>query len=81
MPETTAVPAVPFKKFKNPMRISIAEYRKNEGLEDEAEFTSFLGRIVSDYADCPAMCKDGCEVEPDSKCEHGCPSILLAMGI
>lgn len=30
---------------------------------------------------CPACCSDGCEVEPDGTCEHGFPSVLLAMGI
>jgi hypothetical protein len=29
----------------------------------------------------PACCSEGCEVEPDGKCEHGNPSILLAMGM
>jgi hypothetical protein len=29
----------------------------------------------------PACCTEGCEVEPDGRCEHGCPSILLAAGI
>lgn len=29
----------------------------------------------------PACCSDGCEVEPDGKCPHGCSSILLSYGI
>ena len=29
----------------------------------------------------PACCTEGCEVEPDGTCEHGCPSVLLAMGV
>ena len=29
----------------------------------------------------PACCDEGCEVEPDGRCEHGCPSILLALGV
>jgi hypothetical protein len=29
----------------------------------------------------PACCSDGCEVEPDGTCEHGHPSVLLAMGV
>jgi hypothetical protein len=77
MPETTAVPV---KTFKNPMRISIAEYRAQEGYEDEDAWIIYLGDLVIDSV-CPAMCKDGCEVEPDGRCEHGCPSLLLAMGM
>ena len=29
----------------------------------------------------PACCEDGCEVEPDGKCEHGHPSVLLALEV
>ena len=29
----------------------------------------------------PACCSEGCEVEPDGRCEHGCPSVLLALGV
>ena len=29
----------------------------------------------------PALCIDGCEVEPDGRCPHGCPSVLLAAGL
>jgi hypothetical protein len=28
----------------------------------------------------PACCTHGCEVEPDGRCEHGHPSILLELG-
>lgn len=28
----------------------------------------------------PACCIHGCEVEPDGRCEHNCPSPLLVMG-
>jgi hypothetical protein len=28
----------------------------------------------------PACCTEGCEVEPDGKCSHGHPSILIAAG-
>ena len=29
----------------------------------------------------PALCGDGCEVEADGRCPHGCRSILLAAGM
>lgn len=30
---------------------------------------------------CPACCIHDCEVEPDGKCPHGNPSILMALTI
>lgn len=30
---------------------------------------------------CPAVCPDGCIVEPDGTCPHGKPSILMALGL
>lgn len=29
----------------------------------------------------PACCSSGCEVEPDGRCQHGHPSVLIALGI
>jgi hypothetical protein len=29
----------------------------------------------------PALCDEGCAVEPDGTCPHGCPSILRAAGM
>lgn len=29
----------------------------------------------------PAVCEEGCQVEPDGHCEHGNPSVSLALGI
>ncbi len=29
----------------------------------------------------PALCENGCEVEADGRCPHGCRSILLAAGM
>jgi hypothetical protein len=28
-----------------------------------------------------ACCDEGCEVEPDGYCEHGCPSVIVAKGL
>jgi hypothetical protein len=39
-----------------------------------------VGAMVIDSI-APACCDEGCVVEPDGECEHGCPSILLALGI
>lgn len=29
----------------------------------------------------PAMCSEGCEVEPDGTCPHGNPSLLISLGL
>jgi hypothetical protein len=29
----------------------------------------------------PCLCEDGCEAEPDGHCQHGCPSLTLALGL
>ncbi len=34
---------------------------------------------VCDDSVVPAMCTEGCEVEPDGRCSHGCPSPLVAL--
>jgi hypothetical protein len=68
------------KTFKNPHRISVATLRQQEGLADEAAWIAFLEQISSDCVS-PALCDEGCEVEPDGRCEHGCPAVLVAMGL
>lgn len=60
--------------------ISVNQWRKDEGLEDEGEFMERLQVATFDGV-CPALCDEGCEVEPDGTCEHGCPSILIRMGM
>lgn len=62
------------------MRISIKTYRKNEDLKAEEAWVEFVNHLVMDSV-CPALCSEYCEVEPDGTCEHGCPSILLALGL
>ncbi len=67
-------------KVVNPHRISAKAYFAQEGIEGAEEQTEFFERLVCDSV-CPALCDEGCEVEPDGRCEHGCPSLLLAVGI
>jgi len=64
-------------KIVNPYRIKVSEVAKNEGFESTEELLEEFGHdsVV------PACCKEGCQVEPDGKCEHNCPSILLALGV
>lgn len=70
------VPAKPV----NPHRISSRQFFVDNGLETEEARYEFLERIVYDSI-APALCKEGCEVEPDGRCEHGCPSILIVLGM
>jgi len=63
--ETTAA------KPKNPYRIRLAETLQRHGLT----------LLECDDSIVPACCSEGCEVEPDGRCEHGCPSVLLAAGL
>jgi len=70
------VPAKPV----NPYRISSRQFFVDNGMETEDDRYQFLENIIHDGI-VPALCKEGCEVEPDGKCEHGCPSILIALGM
>ncbi len=62
--------------MENANLLAINEYLKRDGrsLMEIAESVMFED-------DAPALCDDGCEVEPDGKCCHGCPSILRAAGL
>lgn len=71
--ETTAKPA-------NPYRISLNAWRRDNGYSSGEDFLALLGDLTCDSI-APALCRDGCEVEPDGRCSHGCPSLLLAAGI
>jgi len=64
-------------KVKNPYRITLSQYCEDNGIEDRL---NLIEDLVSDCV-CPALCKEGCEVEPDGRCDHNCPSILLACGL
>ena len=55
-----------------PERISIRKALDNAGYEDITE---------CDDSIVPACCSEGCEVEPDGECEHGFPSVLMALGL
>ena len=70
-------PTTPVKTV-NPMRITFKQYCADLGITAD-ERMEHLEEIASDCV-CPALCRDGCEVEPDGECEHGCPSILRALG-
>jgi len=62
-------------KPKNPYRISARQALEEQGISLEDGYEDLMDSVV------PACCKAGCEVEPDGRCEHGCPSVLLALGL
>jgi len=57
-------------------RMTVKEVAKREGMD----VMELLENATFDGA-CPACCTEGCEVEPDGRCEHGFPSVLLASGL
>jgi hypothetical protein len=65
---------------ENEMLMTLKEFRAEHGIESGTDMQEALTDWVTDSV-VPAMCKDGCEVEPDGICEHGCPSILVAVGV
>lgn len=61
-------------------RITIKQYREDNGYESEEDWHNHLNSLAMDSV-CPSLCEDYCEVEPDGRCEHGHPSILIALGL
>ena len=70
---TNTLPAKP----KNPYRIKLSEVAEDNGFENSMELLEAFGYDSV----MPACCKEGCQVEPDGRCPHNCPSILLAAGM
>ena len=62
------------KNYNKSLRISVAKACELHDF-DMYDMSSMMDSVV------PACCDAGCEVEPDGRCEHGHPSILLAMGM
>jgi len=69
---------MPIDSFGNytPHRLFVREVLALEGY---ASLEEWLEEHMLDDA-APACCSEGCEVEPDGRCPHGFPSILLAAG-
>ena len=57
--------------MNNTNLMTIAEYLKRGRTFMEIAHAVLLGD-----ENAPALCEHGCEVEPDGKCCHVCPSIL-----
>lgn len=64
-------------KSTNPYRIPAAKALREEGFTDPIDYI----RHAEWEGVSRACCSEGCEVEPDGRCSHGCPalsSILFA---
>ena len=65
---------------RNPYRIKASKALQEEGFDGPEGLEAFSHQILWD-GECRACCTEGCMVEPDGTCHHGCPSILLALGM
>lgn len=59
-----------------PKRLTVQEVADSEGMT----LDELLKHCGNDSV-VPACCEDSCEVEPDGRCEHGHPSVLIALGV
>lgn len=75
--KTTQVPTA----TRNPYRISAMEALENEGWEPSEDGALAYARHAMFEGTSPACCTEGCIVEPDGRCSHGCPSLLIALGM
>lgn len=62
---------------RNADRITVEEFLARDGRTLDEIFQA----VLFGDKNAPALCDHGCEVEPDGKCPHGCPSILIAAGL
>lgn len=60
-------------------RISITELCSEQYGYESVEEAIIEERWMTDSV-VPALCSEGCQVEQDGRCEHGNPSIVLALG-
>lgn len=60
------------------MKMTLRDWMGENGYETVNDIIDELGL---DDSVVPALCTEGCEVEPDGICPHGGRSVLLAMGV
>lgn len=61
------------------MRITLKEWLAQNDYSSAEEALAEFSEL--DDAIYPALCTDGCQLEPDGHCPHGAPSLLLALGL
>lgn len=74
------------------MRIKLKQWAFDNGIKltlnaegkvkvnDSPELLEVCKTAIMDGV-CPPLCDECSEVEPDGHCEHGAPSLLLALGM
>ena len=60
------------------MQITLKEWLAQNGYASADDALAEYRQLDGAY---PAICSEGCEVEPDGRCPHGAPSLLLALGL
>lgn len=58
-------------------RLTVREFLTRDGRNIE----EISRAVMFSDENAPALCDEGCEVEPDGTCPHGCESILLTVGL
>lgn len=61
-------------------QLGVRTFRKRRDLESAEVWAEFLEKAATAES-VPALCQEGCDVEPDGICEHGCPSVLIRLGL
>jgi len=70
------------KKPANPYRVTASKVLEWEGVDPQSEDSMFeFLRNATFESTAPACCSEGCVVEPDGRCPHGCPSVLIVLGV
>ena len=60
------------------MQITLKEWLAQNSYASADEALAEYSELDDIY---PALCSEGCQVEPDGHCPHGAPSLLLALGL
>lgn len=58
----------------NPYRLTLRQSMKAEGLESPDDALAYVQGCEWEGMSA-AMCTEGCTVEPDGRCPHGCPAL------
>jgi hypothetical protein len=58
-------------------QLTLNELLRREG----RSFEEIAEAVMFGDENAPALCSEGCEVEPVGTCEHGFPSLLRAAGL
>ena len=60
------------------MRLTLAEWLQQNRYSTLDEALASASELDDLY---PALCSEDCQVEPDGRCPHGAPSLLIAAGL